>query len=116
LAVILVVAAGAWFLYVKNTAPKSGRHEFSFTQVVGSNTSDGCVHLTYDDKDYCIDEWAKVYAVLSEADKKTSSTKDTTVKVNFDADFHSGTKMFVGDKEIPTIFLDKVYSATATKQ
>jgi hypothetical protein len=99
------------------TTPTSGQHHaFTFTQTVENSNSADCVHLTYGNKDYCIDDWAKVYSVMDESNKATSRTLDTTVKVDFEADYHTGTKQFVGTTDSPTIFLDKVYSATAAKQ
>lgn len=116
LLIVVAIAITAAVFYVKNTLPISGRHTFTFTQVVGQAGSDECVRLTYRETDYCIDEWSNVYTVMDETNRATSRTVGATVKVEFDADFHTGTKMFVGTTEVPTIFLDKVYSATATKQ
>ena len=115
--VIVVAAAfGIWKLYEKFNGPSSGRYTFSFTQVVKADDSAGCVKVSYYDKDYCIDEWSKVYKVMDKASQETSRTLNTTVKVEFDADYHTGSSIFTGDTPSPTIFLDKVYSAKATKQ
>jgi len=113
---IAAVGFGAWKLYEHFNGPSSGRYVFSFTEKVEMGDSADCVHLTYYGRDYCIDDWNKVYSTFSAADKATSSTLGDTVKFEFDADFHTGSIALVGDTEKPAIILDKVYSATATKQ
>jgi hypothetical protein len=113
---VLAAAFGIWKLYEKFNGPSSGRYAFSFTQTVSADDKSGCVKVTYYEKEYCIDEWNKVYTVMDKANQETSRTLNTTVKVEFDADFHKGSKAFADDKELPTLFLDKVYSASATKQ
>lgn len=114
--VVLAAAFGIWKLYEKFNGPSSGRYTFSFTQVVKADDTAGCVKVSYYDKDYCIDEWSKVYKVMDKASQEISRTLNTTVKVEFDADYHKGSSIFTGDTPSPTIFLDKVYSAKATKQ
>jgi len=114
--VVAVIALGVWAYFTYFTTPTSGRHSFTSTQFVGNLDGAYCVHITYSNKDYCVDDWAKVYNVMDGTNQATSTKTETTVKVVFDADFHTGTKQFIGDTDTPTIFLDKVYSATATKQ
>lgn len=114
--VVAALAFGGWKIYEHFNGPSSGRYVFSFTEQIKVGDSEDCVHLTYYGRDYCIDDWSKVYSAFSDADKVTSSTVGTTVKFEFDADFHTGSLALVGDTEKPAIILDKVYSAKATKQ
>jgi hypothetical protein len=107
---VLAAAFGIWKLYEKFNGPSSGRYTFSFTQVVKADDTAGCVKVSYYDKDYCIDEWSKVYKVMDKASQEISRTLNTTVKVEFDADYHKGSSIFTGDTPSPTIFLDKVFN------
>lgn len=116
LVLIAAVVAGVWYVNLKMNGPSNGRQTFTFTQLVSENDTSECVHVTYYSKSYCIDDWHKVYSVMDAQNQQTSSTIGTTVTVTFDADFHTGTAEFTGTTASPTIFLDKVYSATATKQ
>lgn len=118
LLVVLLVAAGiagAWYINLKMNGPSNGRETFTFTQLVNANDTSECVHVEYYGKKYCIDDWNKVYSAMDTESQTVSTTLNANVKITFDADFHTSTMEFTENSPVPTLILNKVYSATAIK-
>jgi len=118
IAFLVIILALGWLWFSRGSGTGSDYHEtLSYTE---SDTIDGsgCTHITYHETKYCMSDSGQIYDTMDEQSKKLYETLGASVhivRVEFTADFHIGTHAFVGDTEVPTLFIDKVYSATATE-